>query len=139
MNPHFHLVSEQGLSDLIPTNLEREDPVMDADHHSLPDVAIQPNKPPGFDGYNYPFWKFRMETYIKSNGIRLWDVIEQGDHVHLDDDGFAKARSRFTNEDYALVELNYRAMHYIQKHALEEVLMTTLKNSLKIRKLSKMS
>ena len=112
---------------------------MDADHHSLPDVAIQPNKPPGFDGYNYPFWKFRMETYIKSNGIRLWDVIEQGDHVHLDDDGFAKARSRFTNEDYALVELNYRAMHYIQKHALEEVLMTTLKNSLKIRKLSKMS
>ena len=55
-----------------------------------------------------------METYIKSNGIRLWDVIEHGDHVPLDDEGFAKARSRFTNEDYALVELNYRAMHYIQ-------------------------
>ena len=67
MHPHFHLVSERGLSDLIPTNLEREDPVMDADHHSLPDVAIQPNKPPGFDGYNYPFWKFRMDSCTPRN------------------------------------------------------------------------
>ena len=81
---------------------------MDADY-SLPDVAIQPNKPPGFDGHNYPFWKFRMETYIKSCDIRLWDVIEHGNHVPLDDEGLAKQRSRFTNEDYALVQLNYRA------------------------------
>ena len=69
-----------GLSDLIPTNLESKDPVMDTDY-SLPDVSIQPNKPPGFDGYNYPFWKFRMETYIKSSDIRLWDVIEREDHT----------------------------------------------------------
>ena len=86
---------------------------MDADY-SLPDVAIQPNKPPGFYGYNYPFWKFRMETYIKSSDIRLWDVIERGNNVPLDDEGLAKQRSRYTNEDYALVQLNYRAMHYIQ-------------------------
>ena len=86
---------------------------MDTDY-SLPDVSIQPNKPPGFDGYNYPFWKFRMETYIKSSDIRLWDVIERGDHTPLDEDGFAKQRSRYTNEDYALVQLNFRAMHYIQ-------------------------
>ena len=46
-----------GLSELIPTNLESKDPVMDTDY-SLPDVSIQPNKPPGFDGHKYPFWKF---------------------------------------------------------------------------------
>ena len=86
---------------------------MDADY-SLPDVAIQPNKPPGFDDHNYPFWKFRMETYIKSCDIRLWDVNERGNNVPLDDEGLAKQRSRYTNEDYALVQLNYRAMHYIQ-------------------------
>ena len=74
---------------------------MDADY-SLPDVAIQPNKPPGFDDHNYPFWKFRMETYIKSCDIRLWDVIERGNNVPLDDEGLAKQRSRYTNEDYAL-------------------------------------
>ena len=64
-----------GLSDLIPTNLERKDPVMDADQiqNTLPDVSMPPNKPPGFDGYNYPFWKFRMENYIKANGRhRTW-------------------------------------------------------------------
>ena len=99
---------------MIPTNLEREDPVMDADHHSLPDVAIQPNKPPGFDGYNYPFWKFKMETFIKASGLRIWDVIEHGNNVPLDDEGLAKPRSRFTNDDYAQVELNYKAIHYIQ-------------------------
>ena len=47
---------------------------MDTDY-SLPDVSIQPNKPPGFDGYNYPFWKFRMETYIKSSDIKLWGML----------------------------------------------------------------
>ena len=95
-------------------NLERKDPVMDADHHSLPDVAIQPNKPPGFDGYNYPFWKFMMETFIKASGLRIWDVIEHGNNVRLDDEGLAKPRSRFTNDDYAQVALNYKVIHYIQ-------------------------
>ena len=87
---------------------------MDTDY-SLPDVSIQPNKPPGFDGYNYPFWKFK--NFIKASGLRIWDVIEHGNNVPLDDEGFAKPRSRFTNEDYALVELNHKAVHYI-KYAL---------------------
>ena len=44
---------------------EGKDPVMDTDY-SLPDVSVQPNKPPGFDGYNYSFWKFKMfEDYIR--------------------------------------------------------------------------
>ena len=61
VHPPLSFGIRAGLSDLIPTNLERKDLVMDADY-SLPDVAMQPNKPPGFDGHNYPFWKFRMET-----------------------------------------------------------------------------
>ena len=55
-----------------------------------------------------------METYIQSSDIRLWDVIEHGNHTPLDDEGFAKQRSRYTNEDYALVQPNFRTMHYIQ-------------------------
>ena len=50
-----------------------------------------------------------METFIKASGLRIWDVIEHGNNVPLDDEGFAKPRSRFTNEDYALVELNHKA------------------------------
>ena len=99
---------------MIPTNLERKDPVMDAEQNILPDVSIPPSKPPGFDGYNYPFWKFKMENYIKANGLRIWDVIERGDNVPLDDEGFEKPRSSFTNDNYFKVELNHRAIHLIQ-------------------------
>ena len=55
-----------------------------------------------------------METFIKASGLRIWDVIEHGNNVPLDDEGFAKPRTRFTNEDYDLVELNHKAVHYIQ-------------------------
>ena len=89
---------------------------MDADQiqNTLPDVSMPPNKPPGFDGYNYPFWKFRMENYIKANGLRIWDVIERGDNIPLDDEGFAKPQSRFTNDDYFKVEMNHKAINFIQ-------------------------
>ena len=45
MHPLLSFGIRAGLSDLIPTNLESKDLVMDADY-SLPDVSIQPNKPP---------------------------------------------------------------------------------------------
>ena len=41
-------------------------------------------------------------------------LFRSRDHTPLDDEGFAKPRSSYTPQDYALVQLNYRAMHYIQ-------------------------
>ena len=55
-----------------------------------------------------------MDNYIKANGLRIWDVIERGDNVPLDDEGFAKPRSSFTNDDYFKVELNHKAINFIQ-------------------------
>ena len=34
-----------------------------------------------------------METFIKASGLRIWDVIEHGNNVPLDDEGLAKPRS----------------------------------------------
>ena len=35
-----------------------------------------PKKPPQFDGSNYPYWKAKMTTYIKSININVWKVVE---------------------------------------------------------------
>ena len=34
------------------------------------------NKPPLFDGTNFPFWKTRMRTYLMALGVDVWDVVE---------------------------------------------------------------
>ena len=31
-----------------------------------------------FDGSDYPQWKFKMELYLDSDHIKLWDVILDG-------------------------------------------------------------
>ena len=33
---------------------------------------------PFFDGHDYPHWKFKMELYLDSDPIRLWEVVLQG-------------------------------------------------------------
>jgi hypothetical protein len=33
-------------------------------------------KPPQFDGSNYPYWKAKMTTYIKSINRKVWKVVK---------------------------------------------------------------
>ena len=33
-------------------------------------------KPPQFDGSNYPYWKAKITTYIKSINSKVWNVVE---------------------------------------------------------------
>ena len=33
-------------------------------------------KPPQFDGINYPYWKSKMTTHIKSINRKAWKVVE---------------------------------------------------------------
>ena len=33
-------------------------------------------KPPQFDGTNYPYWKSKMTTHIKSINRKAWKVVE---------------------------------------------------------------
>ena len=35
-------------------------------------------KPPFFDGTNYNYWKCRMQIYIKSIDLDLWDIVVNG-------------------------------------------------------------
>ena len=40
-------------------------------------------KPPQIDGSNYPYWKAKMTTYIKSINRRVWKVVET--KIEIDD------------------------------------------------------
>ena len=33
---------------------------------------------PFFDGSDYPHWKFKMELYLDSDSVKLWDVVLKG-------------------------------------------------------------
>jgi hypothetical protein len=33
-------------------------------------------EPPQFNGSNYPYWKAKMTTYIKSINRKVWKVVE---------------------------------------------------------------
>ena len=41
-------------------------------------------KPPQFDGSNYPYWKAKMITYIKSINRKVWTVVET--KIEIDDE-----------------------------------------------------
>ena len=40
-------------------------------------------KPPQFDDINYPYWKSKMTTHIKSINRRVWKVVET--KIEIDD------------------------------------------------------
>ena len=40
-------------------------------------------KPPQFDGTNYPYWKSKMTTHIKSINRNVWKVVET--KIDIDD------------------------------------------------------
>ena len=87
---------------------------MDAVENVLPDISTPSNKHPGFDGLNYTFWRFKMEKFIKAHGYRLWNIIQNGNLVPKDSEGTPKAEDKFTDDDFAMMELNHKAIHMIQ-------------------------
>ena len=72
------------------------------------------NKPPSFDGRNYTFWKFKMEVFIKAHGYKLWNIIERENIIPKDEIGFPKTEDEYNDEDYVMLELNYKAVLMIQ-------------------------
>ena len=76
---------------------------MDAVEKILHDISTPANKPPGFDGHNYTFWRFKMENFIKAHGLRIWDIIENGNFVPKDAEDKPKTKDQFTEEDYTKV------------------------------------
>ena len=58
-------------------------------------------KPSQFDGTNYPYWKSKMTTHIKSINRRVWKVVETKIEI-ADLENPTPAKVLLQNNDIAL-------------------------------------
>ncbi|XP_057450566.1 uncharacterized protein LOC130742474 [Lotus japonicus] len=71
------------------------------------------NKPPLFDGTEYPYWKTHMQLFIESINYRLWDIIENGNIVHKDDAGEPIKKDQLIEAQRKDYQLNARAKLFL--------------------------
>ncbi|XP_057444269.1 uncharacterized protein LOC130736454 [Lotus japonicus] len=71
------------------------------------------NKPPFFDGIEYPYWKTHMQLFIESSNYKLWDIIENGNIVHKDDVGEPIKKDQLTEAQRKEYQLNARAKLFL--------------------------
>ena len=60
------------------------------------------NKPFGFNGNHYTYWKQKMKDFTKATDIDIWDVVEHGyELLKILIDGVAqpKVKSLWTEEE----------------------------------------
>ena len=58
--------------------------------------------PPQFDGSNYPYWKAKMTTYIKSINRKVWKVVETKIEIEDPENPTAAEEVLLQNNDIAL-------------------------------------
>ncbi|KAI9110102.1 hypothetical protein K1719_019143 [Acacia pycnantha] len=71
------------------------------------------NRPPGFDGEHYSFWKAKFRVFVLAMEYGLWQVIENGDYVPtkiVGGNNVPKAEDEFNEDDRRKVTLNSKAI-----------------------------
>jgi hypothetical protein len=76
-------------------------------------------KPPQFDDSNYPYWKAKMATYIKSINRKVWKVMETKIEIANEEAPSAAEEVILQNNDIA-----HSAIH----DALDERTFEQIKN-----------
>ena len=82
----------------------------------LPDGASI-NKPPGFNGEHYSFWKAKFKVFVMETEFGLWRVFERGDYVPSTvEDGVRtlKLEEEYDDNDKRNVTLNSKAVLLLQ-------------------------
>jgi hypothetical protein len=59
-------------------------------------------KPPQFNGTNYPYWKSKMTTHIKSINRNVWKVVETKIEIEDPENPTVAKEVLFQNNDIAL-------------------------------------
>lgn len=71
-------------------------------------------RPPLFNGKFYPYWKNRMDIFIKAENLQAWRIIEVGDYeVTKTNDRnkvVSKPISEYEKDDFEKMELNALAI-----------------------------
>jgi len=77
-------------------------------------------KPAQFDGSNYPYWKAKMTTYIKSINRKIWKVVETKIEIEDEEAPTATEELLLQNNDIALSAihdaLDERILRELMRH-----------------------
>ena len=71
------------------------------------------NRPPLFTGEKFDYWKDKIKTFIESNQLELWDVIESGYQVPIQNDGTPVPRLSWNVDQRKAYQQNQNARHYL--------------------------
>ncbi|OAY24807.2 hypothetical protein MANES_17G026196v8 [Manihot esculenta] len=73
-------------------------------------------RPPFFDGNDFLYWKNRMYYFLKSEGVDLWDIVENGPFFPtrmIDGNQEQKPKSEWSELEKKRVALNDKAIHIL--------------------------
>ena len=79
------------------------------------DQGRSTTRPSLFKGTNFSYWKNLMQMFIKTEDYELWNIITKGPYVPMIIDGktVKKTEEQYTQEDFAKLSKNYKAMHIL--------------------------
>ncbi|XP_052116680.1 uncharacterized protein LOC127746708 [Arachis duranensis] len=81
-------------------------------------------RPPLFSETNYSYWKNKMRIWIRSQDVRIWKVIENGNHIptkttSAKEEGVSvlkqvpKGEDEYSDDDWKKVAMNDKAINFI--------------------------
>ncbi|XP_061351548.1 uncharacterized protein LOC133296561 [Gastrolobium bilobum] len=86
-------------------------------HQDIPLEGGSTNRPPFFNGIDYPYWKTRMQIFLESVDLKIWYSVEEGYQppTSLDDNGrtVTKKHTDFTREELEKAQYNSKAKNLI--------------------------
>ena len=65
-------------------------------------------RPPYFDGTDYPYWKNRMQVFLRAQNYELWKIVSKGPYVLPEDE------DTWTKDQIAKGTLNWSALNMMQ-------------------------
>ncbi|WRX26839.1 hypothetical protein QQP08_019326 [Theobroma cacao] len=74
------------------------------------------NRPPLFDGFNYPYWSTTMSIYIREIDYKMWDVITDQSFIPstlnvVTNEMIPKPRSEWIEVETKRVQTNFKAIN----------------------------
>ena len=71
------------------------------------------SRPPLFTGEKFDFWKDKIKTFIESNHLELWYVIENGYEAPVDATRVPIPRASWNVDQKKAYQVNQKARHYL--------------------------
>ena len=67
------------------------------------------NRPPLFNGENFDYWKDKIKAFFETQNLDLWDIVQSGYILPMNDAGVAIPRDQWNDEQKKRYQTNQKA------------------------------